>query len=674
MPITGNKRVTQLVELTSNEVIPEDLLYIVDVNANESKRIKASEFGLWLKSSGSFYAIRAILADTASYILGSNIDGLVNSSSYALSSSVSSLAQISSQSLNVISSSYALTASFALNSNSSGSDTASYLLYQGVPNGTASYALNAFSADSSTVTSFLQYFGGNNGTASFAITTQNVLHTLTADTASYFNNIDTGSSVATSSYAFFAQQSDPSNSASFLVFLPNNGTASYAMAAQGVAGIKDYGIFLANTQSSYLAQLDDVDVIWSIQTDARTPIEAIGTVIVPFTSSIPTNGTIYLSAIDRNTGFETLIDSTPISVNLSPTIGNWGSYNSGTIKTTFSLIGQPSLYGSYIVFVSSSNNIQIESTRIVRFDVSSESDTVSSYVNVPLSFSAVPNSITFSFTNNAGTLLTNSLDGMLAIGAPNIRTISAINQNVTSIEYFWTLLNVTASNFSNNPFLTFVGGVPNVLTYFSCSSCDLVSLYSFASSSLSVFDCNSNRLTSLPDFPPSVSYVNCSYNSLVTMTLPLTASYLNCSFNQLTSLPDPLPSGSYILLANDNSLTTIPVSFPDTIISMSFDNNTTLTTFLPLFMPSNLEYFSINNCPVVNLPTIPPLVLYLSSRSCSLNSATVDSVAANLVSNTVISGTISGTVDIRGNGLLSPAAISNMTILQSNGWTTLYDT
>ena len=91
--------------------------------------------------------------------------------------------------LSAISSSYALTASFALNSNSSESNTSSYLLYQGFPNGTSSYALNASTADTRLRTSFLLYFGGNNGTASYAITTQNVLHTITSDTASYLNNM-----------------------------------------------------------------------------------------------------------------------------------------------------------------------------------------------------------------------------------------------------------------------------------------------------------------------------------------------------------------------------------------------------------------------------------------------------------------------------------------------------
>jgi hypothetical protein len=40
----------------------------------------------------------------------------------------------------------------------------------------------------------------------------------------------------------------------------------------------------------------------------------------------------------------------------------------------------------------------------------------------------------------------------------------------------------------------------------------------------------------------------------------------------------------------------------------------------------------------------------------------------------VSNSTISGTVNLRGNGLLSPASLSSMTVLQSRGWMTLYDT
>jgi Leucine-rich repeat (LRR) protein len=664
----GNKTVVQLVELTSDEVVPQDLLYIVDVDANESKKIQVSQFGLWLNASGSVYAVRAILADTASYILGSNVFGSVNSSSYALLASTSSFAQFVSQSLSAISSSYALTASFSMNGGGSGSNTASYLLYQGVPNGTSSYALNAATADTSTATSFLLYFGGNNGTASYAITTQNVQHATTSDTASYFNNSVSGS-VATASYALLSQQTLQPNSSSYLIFTPSisNGTASYAMASKAIINtIVDYGVFLAYTQSAYEAQLDDVDVFWSTTQPATTPIEAVGTIIVPFTSSTATSGTVYLSTLDRNTGIQNVLDATPIYFNSNS--NSTSSY--GQIKMPFSLMGQSNLYGSYMMFVSSSNNLQIEPTRTVRFSISSESDILSSSINVPFTLTVFPSSsINFTFTSTDGGPFTDKITGLLHTMSLNkkIFTLNAINQGMISMNYFWPLTAVTESNFSNNP-LTNLGGIPSSLTYLSCSNCNLTSFYTFASSSLSTLNCSSNFLTSLPTFPSSMSYINCSNNALTSLNLPLTLSYLNCSLNQLTSLPNNLSTGLRTFLADNNNIQLLPPSLPNTIVSMSMNNNYPLLNFSSL--PSQSVYLSFNNCSNMgSLPTIPLDVLYLSVQSCSFVQSVVDNILSNLVSNAMVSGTI----DIRGNGPLDPTGLTYISQLQYNAWTTFYD-
>jgi hypothetical protein len=660
----GNQRVSQLVELTANEVVPQDVLYIVDVDAAESKKIQISELGTWLNESASFYVVHAILADTASYILGSNIVGLVNSSSYALVCSTASFAQFVSQSLNAISSSYSLTASFSMNGGGSGSTTSSYLLYQGFPNGTSSYALNSTTANAAQSAAFLIYSGGNNGTASYAINSQNVQYALTAGTASYLNNSVSGS-VATASYSLFAQQTAQPNSSSYLIFTSgiSNGTASYALSSKAIANtIVDYGVFLAYTQSANEAQLDDVDVFWSTTQQATTPIEVVGTITVPFTASSATSGTVYLSVLDRNTGIQNILDSAPIYFN---------SNSTGQLKQSFSLIGQANLYGSYMVFVSSSNNIPIEPTRQVRFSVSSESDNLNSYVNVPFNLTVVPSSsVLFTFTSTDGGPFTDHITGLLhtmSLGK-SIFTLNAVNQGVSSINYFWPLTAVTESNFSNNP-LTSLGGVPSSLTYLSCSGCLLTSFYTFASSSLTTLNCNGNFLTSLPGFPTSMSYINCSNNSLTSLNLPLTLSYLNCSLNQLTSLPSSLPFGLYTFLADSNNIQLLPSILPNSIVSMSMNYNPSLLTFLtPL--PSQSVYLSFNYCPSINsLPTIPSGVLYLSAQSCSLFSISMDSITSNLVSNS----TISGTVDVRGNGVPSPATLSSMTVLQSRGWTTLHD-
>ena len=580
----GNQRVSQLVELTANEVVPQDLLLIIDINANESKKIQISELGTWLNESSSFYVVHALLADTASYILGSNVYGPVSSASYALLSSTSSFSQLVNQ---AISSSYASTASFALNSNSGNLNTSSYLLYQGFPNGTASYALNTSTADTATATSFLLYFGGNNGTASYAINTQNVQHAITSDTASYFNNSISGS-VATASYALLAQQTTQPNSSSYLLFSPsvNNGTASYAMTSRAIANtIIDYGIFLENTQSAYKAQIDDVDILWSIAQPAITPIEAVGTINIPFTSSSATSGTVYLSVLDRNTGIQNILDSSPIYFN---------SNSTGQLKQSFSLMGQANLYGSYMIFVSSSNNIPIEPSRSVRFSVSSESDNLSSYVNVPFNLTVFPSSsILFTYTSNLGGPFTNNITVLLSaiLSGNKIYTLNAINQGMISMIYFWPLTSVTASNFSNNP-LTNLGGVPSSLTYLSCSNCNLTSFYPFASSSLTVLNCSNNFLTSLPSFPASMSYLNCSNNNLTALNLPLTLSYLNCSLNQITSLPSTLPTGLYTFLADNNNIQLMPSTLPNSIVSMSMNNNYSLLNFSTTPLPTQSIYLS----------------------------------------------------------------------------------
>ena len=223
----GNKRISQLVELTSNQVQLDDLFAIVDITARETKKIKASELSLWLNASGSINSIHSINSDTASYILGSGVNGTVSSSSFssialnAISSSFASLA------LNAISSSFSRTASFALNAGAS-STSASYLIYSGFANGTSSFSLKSSLSDFASTAGFLQYFGGNNGTASFAIATGDVVH---ADTASYFDNFG---SVASASHADVSDRI-----ASDMV-----GTSSIALQALSLAGsMNNYGVF-----------------------------------------------------------------------------------------------------------------------------------------------------------------------------------------------------------------------------------------------------------------------------------------------------------------------------------------------------------------------------------------------------------------------------------------------
>jgi hypothetical protein len=416
-----------------------------------------------------------------------------------------------------------------------------------------------------------------------------------------------------------------------------------------------------------------VDVLWSTGLGANTPIEAVGTMIVPFTASYPSSGTIYLATIDRNTGFQTMLDSTPITTSISSIMGSYGNYGSGTIEMPFSLMGQSSYYGSYVVFVSSSNNIVLEPSRSVRFKIASNSDIVNIYPNVPLVFSAYSSPpALFTFTSNIGGPFTDYAPGLIASMSAGSQsyTLNAVAQSsLSSINYFWTLTNVTASNFSNSP-LSRLSGVPNLLTYLSCSNCFLSSFYSFQSSSLSILSCDHNFLTSLPAFPVSMSYINCSNNYLSSLSnLPVTLSYLNCSSNQLTSISG-LPSGSTTFLADNNQIQSLPYYFPNTIITMSMNNNTPLLSLLTTPLPTQLGYLSLNNCSnIIGLTTIPSGTLYLSLQNCSLGSYALDNITSNLVSN----GMSNGTIDIRGNGIPDILTSNNLSILQTRGWNIFYD-
>ena len=104
----SHKRVSQLVTLGASEVSGSDLFYIIDSSAGEGKKISAEALAAYLAYSGSLNAINSETADTASYILGSNVNGTVTSASFATNATSAKTASYASSS---ISSSYSTTAS-----------------------------------------------------------------------------------------------------------------------------------------------------------------------------------------------------------------------------------------------------------------------------------------------------------------------------------------------------------------------------------------------------------------------------------------------------------------------------------------------------------------------------------------------------------------------------------
>lgn len=658
MPIIGNKRVSQLVEMTAGEVELNDLFLIIDTTAQESKRIQASQLSAWLNASGSVFAIHANFADTASYITGADVDGAVLSSINAISASIAGIAQIASQSLTAVSSSYAFTSSFALNAASNtGSATASFLQYTGVPNGTASFALNAANANTSQNTSFLNYFGGNNGTASHAIVAEQTNFATNAATASYFNN--QSSTVLSSSYAVNADTASfvkggTISSASYLTFSPNNGTASYAIRAGSILGVlNNYGLFPAIAQSSSGSIIDNLTVNSSLGTSQQTIVQAIGNAIVNFTASFPyIDETVYLYAVNRKTGESASLDSQTVNFDISPLISAWGSHSVGTTNYPFNLLTQVPLFGEYYIEVSSSSpSVQIDTSRTTKFLMSSFSDQLSVQADVPMQFFVSPSaSVVLSFSSSAGGPFHDKLPGMLATGSQNITWIDVNGQGVTSVLFTWKLPNLNTFVCSNNPLLSDLSySFPPALNVLVAENCSLTVIADLNNTTASALDVHNNQLQFLPLLSPSMSY-------------------LDCSNNPLLALPNFLPTPLTTLLANNTNISgTLPI-LPNGINTVVISN--TIINNLQNPLPLSMSHFEINSTLISSMSAAPISLSYLDVSTALFNTTALENVTTTLVAN----GQVSGTFKMLGYGPpTSPTLINNIFALTSSHWTIFHD-
>jgi hypothetical protein len=667
----SNKRVSQLVELGASEVSGSDLLYIVDVSTGEGKKIQASSFSAYLGGSGSLNAIHAINADTASYVLGSNVAGTVTSASYALNSTSAKTASFASSS---VSSSYALTASFALNANAGSTVSASWAS----ASISSSFATNALNATNALSAAFLIYTGANNGTASYAMKAKLAETTTLALTASYISS--SGLSVTSASWSDRSGHADIADSANSSLFLDYtgapNGTASYALNAGNFVSnnnnYSDYGIFLATTQSISSSQLDLVTVSASNGATASTDIEAWGTIIVPYTSSIPVNETLTLIAFNRDTGFSSSLDSTPIFVNMTKIIGNWDAEVTGTVKIPFSLVGSSSLYGSYLIYVTgSSSKIEIDSARTNRFNISSKSDSVTVSVGELALFNVTPSTISMSFTSSGGGPFVDNRAGIISTGSANIYVLDLRGKSASSLRYVWSLTNLTTLDCGQTS-LTSLTGMPNTLVTMSCDSCSIVSMTSLVNTTMSYFNCGNNFLSTLPELPTSLSYMDCSTNSLVTMSgLPNTMSFLDAGNNFLQVLPSSFPSGLTNLYLNDNSMTSFDSATPNTLLTMSLARSPIISWSTT--MATSLKKLDIESCPLNTLPNLSPVLTYLNAISCSLSQGAMTTVLSQSYSNAVTNN-LTGSILLNGNGYITVASENSYVLpLQAFGWTVGYD-
>jgi len=197
----ANEKVSQMPSLSAAEASVNDLLMIVDTSALESKRISMGDVITFISSTGSFTATTAVSAQTASFVLGQNVFGQVQSASIAQTVVSASHANRADQAI------LATTASFALSTVVSNAGTTLFTgsTYPITASSTisASNALVSTFASSSNVALSLKYTGGNNGTASYSILSTNAItssFTLSASNAIFANTASFVKSAQTASY------------------------------------------------------------------------------------------------------------------------------------------------------------------------------------------------------------------------------------------------------------------------------------------------------------------------------------------------------------------------------------------------------------------------------------------------------------------------------------------
>ncbi len=683
-----NKKASQLVFITPSEVMPNDLFYVVDVSAHESKKMTAADLSAYLNASGSLFAVHAINADTASFVLPGGITFIVPSASFAsFAGSTLSSSWVSSS----VSSSHAITASFSLNGEIGNAQSASFLIYTGVPNGTASFALTSSLTFNTLTSSFLIYNGFNNGTASYALTSQNVNHATSADTASYFNSVI--GNVSSASHANIADNSIQAQTASFLkyngVF---NGTASFALNVASVGSqLINYGIFLATTQSSHNSQIDDLLIHPSFTGSINTDIQAIGSATLFFTSSVVTNDSISLSITDRFSGTPQVIDTVPVFWNTTPIMDAWNTLLTGSMSIPFTLLSQITSSGDYLVQVSSTPNVILNGNRTTRFSISSTSDGLFATSAQPIDFSYTPGTTQVIFYSGSTGPFTDSLAGIQATGSQYLTYIDLSNTTISSVSFTWKCYLLQTFKSSNDLFLTSLNyKFPSSLITLIVNNCNLNSISNLSNTQLSYFDCSNNNLSSIPDMPQtqnySMSYFNCSNNNI--SSLPLlapTMSVISCSSNPIANLPSTFPFGLNAIVCDDMpNLIFMTSTFLNGIVSMSFQNNPLLQFWTVPFV-SSMVSFNGSNSPIgaggFPLPPVSMSTIILNTCGLStLGGGSMDQIFSQSLVNAVNFQLYSGSIDVRGNGSPDVSTFNNYIIPLTGSafggtynWTLLYD-
>ncbi len=234
MPLV-NKTITDLDTLSATTIADNDLFLFVDLKSNEIKNIAASEFTQYnITASG---ILTSLVSGSFTGSFTGSLNGLIQSSSYASTASLSLTSSYlfynglnngtASYSVNSAISDYALSASYSLSSSYATTASYSYTASQAYAKGSthsilttglSDYALNGILSNTS---SYIKYNGQNNGTVYRSIISETANFCLTASnlqddnttiiarsiTSSFAQNSLTSSNIISSSFSNLAETS-----------------------------------------------------------------------------------------------------------------------------------------------------------------------------------------------------------------------------------------------------------------------------------------------------------------------------------------------------------------------------------------------------------------------------------------------------------------------------------
>ena len=201
-------------------------------------------------------------------------------------------------------------------------------------------------------------------------------------------------------------------------------------------------------------------------------------------------------------------------------------------------------------------------------------------------------------SNIPSAMIGNQMDTTsLAITTRTIVSIGFTNiSDLTGIQYFDALSILECE--SN--FLSTLPRLPNTLTYLTASFNQLTNLPTLPNSLITI-EVVQNNLTNLPLLPNALVSLHCARNNLSNLpSLPNTLIDLYCSVNTLSVLPT-LPNGLNELTAESNQLTNLP-SLPTALKTLRCNSN--YITNLPT-LNAGLLFLSCGNNLLTNLPILP---------------------------------------------------------------------